>query len=363
MGPTTTSYRYWIPVFVTMICLCLGAGLTLQQAAYAAEAHPGGSCGGGGSHDDHGGGHDGGAHGGARRGGRGAPRYAGGGGPSRHLEDDVLDGHEDHDHISHEPSAGGAMRPPWAGRGHDATGGGAGHDDGGHDHDDPAEEEEYTIHDTTAPETEYRRGRRGGAITAWTILRDADGAPILDANGHVKPVLVDGRVATLTDTGDLPPNCGAGVQRVSLAPFDAALATTEELGAALDAALARMDGHEPEAPPMPGSERASLSLYTYAMVTERFDRIQAARFLAAAADGPLTVDQLVLVNEFLGLNTVAEEGHVRFADFEYRRSDVFSRSVFDEVFNGRERAVDEGVGAFVLLVNDVRRVLDAATTR
>lgn len=300
--------------------------LAMPVGTYAAGDHPGGSCGGGhdeGSHED--GGHDSGG-GGMRGGGRGSPRHAGGGGPSGHLEDRVLHGHEDHAGGGHDPTRLDRGRPPWAGSGHgdDALDSDHGGGDDGHD-----------AHAAGAAPA--------SAVTSWAVARDADGVPVLDANGHVRPVLETGRIANLTATGRLPGDCIGRVSRVTLAPFGEALASTPVLRAEFETVLATAGTPPRQQQPAPATRRVSLVLYTHAMVADGVGRDEAARFLAGAASDPVTVDQVVLLNDVLGINAVSPEGHAAFADFTYRASDAPAETSAT------------GIEAFVRLVNAHRR--------
>jgi hypothetical protein len=81
----------------------------------------------------------------------------------------------------------------------------------------------------------------------WVILRDDLGNPILDTNGQVQPILIDGTIGALTDPdGDgkyeLPPELADLVQAVEIGRSNVTRAPDRVITHSLEEALSKLDG-------------------------------------------------------------------------------------------------------------------------
>lgn len=179
----------------------------------------------------------------------------------------------------------------------------------------------------------------------WVVVRDGNGVPVLDANGHVQPVLADGTVVQLTPDGELPAEYEDAVGEVELGRLNASRSPGQVTGHHLNEAIARLasgtvtldeagrlmvDGVLIDSP------LQNLSLYSYIMtggdpaalnLPAGFDP---AALLGAAADKtqPITLDKLVYLNSILGINTVdVASGKVTyydFSDYDYSRASAYA---------------------------------------
>lgn len=179
----------------------------------------------------------------------------------------------------------------------------------------------------------------------WVIVRDGNGVPVLDANGHVQPILADGTVIQLTQDGELPAEYEDAVVEVELGRLNASRSPGQVTGHHLSEAIARLtsgtvtldeagrlvvDGFAIDSP------LQNLSLYNYIMtggdpaalnLPAGFDP---ASLLGAAADKtqPITLDKLVYLNSIMGINTIdVASGNVTYFDFsnyEYSRASTYA---------------------------------------
>jgi len=178
----------------------------------------------------------------------------------------------------------------------------------------------------------------------YIILRDENGAPVLDANGNVQPILADGTVIQLTEEGDIPPEYENLVVEVEFGRLSVGRAPSKVAEHALDEALTKLaeasvvtvdeagrlvvDGVTIDAP------LENLSLYTYIMtggeVANLPSNFDPASLLGAAADktGELTVDTLVYLNSILGINQIdipsGTTDYYDFSTYDYSRADAFA---------------------------------------
>ena len=185
----------------------------------------------------------------------------------------------------------------------------------------------------------------------WVILRDpVTGAPILDGNGHVQPILADGTVVRLTDQGDLPDVYSDQVQTVEFSRLNVSRSPSKVTDTALQRALdtirkaneitydaagrlvAIKDG---EAKTI-DSPLENLALYEDAIKNGAFTAQQAAAFLGAAADKtqPISLDIVVYLNTILGLNGTSGANYVDYSHFTYNRAQVYSGDVTYLVADG-----------------------------
>jgi len=185
----------------------------------------------------------------------------------------------------------------------------------------------------------------------WVILRDpVTGAPILDSNGHVQPILGDGTMVQLTAEGDLPDVYSDQVQTVEFSRLNVSRSPSKVTDTALQRALdtirtadeitydaagrlvAIKDG---EAKTI-DSPLENLALYEDAVKNGAFTAQQAAAFLGAAADKtqPINLDIVVYLNTILGLNGTSGTNYVDFTHFTYNRANVYSGDVTYLVADG-----------------------------
>lgn len=253
------------------------------------------------------------------------------------------------------------------------------------------------------------------------ILRDANGVPILDQYGHVQPLDADGNLIPLTPEGDVE----AGYEdllvpvefsrlSVSRAPskvMDKSYAeaintlnsateiTTDSSGrlvATVDGEAKTIDsplenlalyqallnnGYLPGFEPKDGVSLGNLSFLVNKSVTNS-DMLQAASFLAAAADksGSINEDVVVYTDSILGITgttpLVGADGkdYVDFANVTYDRSATYTGSVtylkknedgtyskvttsiMDAVF-GDENYTGTKIDAFTQAADDARAVI------
>lgn len=234
----------------------------------------------------------------------------------------------------------------------------------------------------------------------WVILRDENGEPILDANGHVQPVLADGTVVQLTEEGDLPAEYEDLVVEVELGRTSVGRAPTQVLAHSLDEALTKLadgtvvtldeagrlvvDGTAIDSP------LENLAIYTYLMtggtISGLPDGFDVASLLGAATDktSPLNIDEVVYLNNILGVNQIdVATGSIDYYDFssyDYSRADAYdgvtvtyladpdgdgtyetvTQSVMDAVFDGQDwtDSTVGGVDDFVQSADDARAVIE-----
>ncbi|WP_340117582.1 hypothetical protein [Pelagibius sp. 7325] len=234
----------------------------------------------------------------------------------------------------------------------------------------------------------------------WIILRDENGEPLLDANGHVQPILADGTVVQLTEDGELPEQYEDLVVEVELGRTSVSRAPTQVLTHALDEALTKLtdgsvvtldeagrlvvDGVAIDSP------LENLALYTFIMtggtVSNLPDGFDVASLLAASTDktSALTLDEIVYLNSILGINQVdVATGNIDYYDFssyDYSRAvaydgvtltyladpdgdgtyETVTQSVMDAVFDGQDWTDSTAGGAddFLQSADDSRAVIE-----
>lgn len=178
----------------------------------------------------------------------------------------------------------------------------------------------------------------------WVVLRDPlTGAPILDENGNVQPILADGTVVQLTPEGDLPDQYADLVQEVTFSRLSASRSPSKITDKALAEALSAIQSADEITYDAAGrivvikdgvataidSPLENLALYVYAIKTGSFTLEQAASYLAAASDKTqsITLDVVVCLNTILGLNGTTGTNYVDYTTFTYDRSEVYSGDV------------------------------------
>jgi len=248
-----------------------------------------------------------------------------------------------------------------------------------------------------------RSGRTGskGAVygSLYTILREADGSPLLDSFDRVQFVDADGNV--IPYVSDDPAAEGftevadeAALQEVEFERLNLARAPSSVLDYALDEALRTLaldaDGEvETDAAgrlvivDSDGTEytidspRENLSLFRAALTGADWTLQDAAAFLGSASSKTqeITVDTVVYLNTILGIN-VPQTGYYDLSGFAYDRSTVHSGSVtylvdpegdgtyveltepvMDAVFGGSGYS-GSGADAFAQAADDARAVIE-----
>lgn len=234
----------------------------------------------------------------------------------------------------------------------------------------------------------------------WVILRDENGEPILDANGHVQPVLADGTVVQLTEDGELPAEYEDLVVEVELGRTSVARAPDQVLTHSLDEALTKLstatsvtldeagrlvvDGVAIDSP------LENLALYTFIMtggtVTGLPAGFDVTSLLGAATDktAALSIDEVIYLHNVLGINEVdLATGSIDYYDFssyDYDRAATYdgvtvtyladpdgdgtyetvTESVMDVVFDGATwtDSTTGGADDFVQSADDARAVIE-----
>ncbi|GAB4239375.1 MAG: hypothetical protein Tsb0032_43460 [Kiloniellaceae bacterium] len=234
----------------------------------------------------------------------------------------------------------------------------------------------------------------------WMILRDDNGEPILDANGHVQPVLADGTVIQLTEDGELPTEYEDLVVEVELGRTSVSRAPTQVLLHALDEVTTKLDTATTVTLDEAGrlvidgatidSPLENLAVYTYLMTGGTIDGLPSgfdvASMLGAATDktGVLSIDEVVYLNNVLGVNEInVATGTIDYYDFstyDYSRAAAYdgvtvtyladpdgdgiyqtvTETVMDAVFDGEDWGDDTtgGVNDFVQSADDARAVIN-----
>lgn len=226
----------------------------------------------------------------------------------------------------------------------------------------------------------------------WVVLRNpVTGAPILDENGNVQPILADGTVVKLTPEGDLPDEYSDQVQTVEFSRLNVSRAPNKVSDKSLQEAMDAIASADQITTDAAGrlviikdgeastidSPLENLALYVDAIKTGNFTLEQAAAFLGAASDKtqPVTLDVLVYLNTILGLNGTSGTNYVDYTHFTYDRSDVYSGDVTYLVANGDgtyttevkpiieavfhdEDVTKTGADAFAQAADDARAVIE-----
>lgn len=328
-----------------------------------------GGCGGVGGGEQGGGSHVAGSSHGARRGGEkghGGGTQRGFGGAGRDIGDTIFRG-------GHSPGNGNSSQRvepatrPTSGAGQGVAGGAAG-----------------------GPVTSVKgKGNTYGNL--WVVLRDPlNGAPILDANGHVQPILANGAVVQLTAGGDLPAAYVDQIQTVEFSRLNMSRSPSRVLDRALRDALSTIASADEVTHDDAGrlvaikggianaieSPMQNLALYVDAIKRRAFTAQQAASFLAAASDKsqPITLDIVVYLNTILGLNGPDGTNYVNYAHFSYDRAETYVGNVtytvsegegryrtkvapiLEAVFHG-ENVDKTGADAFAQAADDARQII------
>ena len=267
-------------------------------------------------------------------------------------------------------------------------------------------------------------GRPGGAGTGgdlygdmYVILRDENGVPILNENGFVQPIDINGNPIPLDDEGaPIDPTLAIEVElgrlNVGRSPtsvldrraaevvtmlnsatditLDAAgrlVVTIDGEAKTIDSPLENLaiyvalmtQGTIPGVTDLPGTEFDHLvdGVFTSA------DMVSAVSFLAGATDKatPLTADDVAYINAILGINTT-QVGDVIYSDvdyssFSYDRSDVYGDvtvevlvqqpdgswvpttvNVYDVVFEGADYSGSGTFSAFTQAAEDARAIVN-----
>ncbi len=234
----------------------------------------------------------------------------------------------------------------------------------------------------------------------WIILRDENGEPILDANGHVQPVLADGTVVQLTEEGDLPAEYEDLVVEVELGRTSVSRAPSQVLAHSLDEVLTKLDGATVVTLDEAGrlvidgttidSPLENLAVYTYLLTGGTIDGLpdgfDVASMLGAATDktGALSIDEVVYLNNILGVNEInVATGTIDYYDFssyDYSRADAYAgvtitylsdpdgdgvydtvtEDLMDAVFDGQDwsDSTTGGIDDFAQSADDARAVIE-----
>ncbi|MFO7544197.1 MAG: hypothetical protein R6W77_01725 [Trueperaceae bacterium] len=208
-------------------------------------------------------------------------------------------------------------------------------------------------------------GKKGGDYgDLWIILRDADGAPVLDENGCMQPITSDGTILSLVPADDGPaPKCEPApgdvdlVEEVDFGRLNMVRSPPKVIEKAFNAAMATLNASEEPIVTDPagrlvavigGVEKTidspleNLALYKFMLtalangepwppagatfVMPRDDLEVAAALFAAGSDktGHVDLDEVIYINGFLGLNELDGEpyyGH--YEDFNYGRQERY----------------------------------------
>jgi len=226
----------------------------------------------------------------------------------------------------------------------------------------------------------------------WVVLRDpVTGAPILDENGNVQPILADGTVVKLTSDGTLPDEYTDQVQTVEFSRLSVSRSPNKVTDKSLQEALSAIQSADEITYDAAGrivvitdgeaktidSPLENLALYADAIKNGTFSTLQAAAFLGAAADKtqPINLDIVVYLNTILGLNGTDGTNYVDYTNFTYDRSQVYSGDVTYLLANGdgtyttttkpiieavfHDETVDKtGADAFAQAADDARAVIE-----
>ena len=226
----------------------------------------------------------------------------------------------------------------------------------------------------------------------WVVLRDpATGAPILDENGNVQPILADGTVVKLTPEGDLPDEYADQVLTVEFSRLNVSRSPNKVTDKSLEEALSAIQSADEIAYDAAGrivvindgeaktidSPLENLALYVDAIKNGTFTVEQAASFLGAASDKTqqITLDVVVYLNTILGLNGTDGTNYVDYKSFTYDRSQVYSGDVTYLLANGdgtyttttkpiieavfdNENVEKTGADAFAQAADDARAVIE-----
>jgi hypothetical protein len=354
----------------------------------------------------------------------------GGGRDSGGHETDHGDDHQDSDH-GQQGQQGQRGRNPGetTDRGHrsmdDILRGVAG-GRGGEDHPGGEEEEDSDRPDWAGVRggPEDHGGRPAGSGSGgdlfgdmYVILRDANGVPILNENGFVQPIDVNGNPIPLDDEGaPIDPtlaievelgrlNVGRspgtvldrraeevvtmlnGADAVSLDAAGRLVVTTDGVAKTIDSPLENLaiyvalmtQGTIPGVADLPGTEFDHLvdGVFTTA------DMASAVSFLAGATDkaSPLTADDVAYINAILDINTTrvgdVTYSNVDYSGFTYDRSDAYGDvtvevlvqqpngswvpttvSIYDVVFGGEDYTGSGTFSAFTQAAEDARAIVN-----
>lgn len=322
-------------------------------------------------------------------GGQGAGQGAGQGqrgGTGSSMEEDIMRGDGD---VSATDEDEESDKPDWAGR--DATG------------DKPGGGNQGGV---------SQKGDLFGDL--WVVLRDDNGEPILNEDGYPQPIDAEGELIPLDEEGH--PLDESLVQEVELGRLNVGRSPTKVTDRALGEALDILNAAEDVDTDAAGrlmvlvdgewktidSPIENLALYIdlikdgsidgldNAVVTSAFSNLNdgqltdadysdAATFLAASSDksGTVTLDEVIYLNNILGLNDVAAGDYLDLTNVSYSRSTVFEGvtaevlvdpdgdgtwetqtvDVYDVVFSGVD-ATGSAADGFAQAVDDARAVVN-----
>lgn len=386
--------------------LALGAGMSLALASVPAIAQDHGSGHDSGSHSDAGDDHGSGGQKGKGR----SPGESSGSSGHRSMEDifrDVGGVSEDSD------------QPSWAGVGRRASGEAT----GGEGEEEDSDRPEWAGGKGGRNDRGEKPGDAGSARgdlygDMYVILRDANGVPILNAQGFVQPIDKDGNLIPLDAEGaPIDPTLAQEVeigrlnaarspdqvldQRAEevVALLNAATAITTDAAGRLvvtspdgtsktiDAPLENMaiyvalmtQGTIPGVTDLPGTEYDHLVDGTLTNA----DKVSAVSFLAAAADKftSLSLDAIAYENAILGISTTSQGtvtySNVDYSAYSYDRSDTYSDvtasvlvkqpdgsyrvtdvNIYDAVFGSNDYTATGTFAAFATAVDDSRAVIN-----
>ncbi len=251
----------------------------------------------------------------------------------------------------------------------------------------------------------------------FVIARDANGVPILTAEGWVQPLDADGNPIALDEDGhpldeSLTQEVELGRLNVSRAPvsvldnrahevidlmLNATDLTTDAAGRlvfTIDGATKTIDsplenlaiytatittGTIPGVDDLPGTE---FDFLVDGQMTDE-DLAASAVFLAAATDktGVFTSDEIAYLNAFLGVNTQTVGSviysDIDYSDFTYSREDTYQDvtaevlvlqedgswiptvvNVYDAVFDGEDANAAGTLGAYTVAADDARNIVN-----
>jgi hypothetical protein len=211
----------------------------------------------------------------------------------------------------------------------------------------------------------------------YVILRDANGEPVLDTNGHVQLILSDGSVIQLTEDGEIPPEYVDMVVEVEFSRLSVVRSPDKVAEQALAEALSKLDSASNVTLDAAGrlvvdgvtidSPLENLAIYVYVMTTDEaitwaptgFDP---SSLLGAASDKTTNVslDQLIYLNTISGINYVdVVSGELQYYDYstyDYSREVAFADAIVTYLKDVN------GDGNYVLVTEPVMEAVFQNTT-
>lgn len=297
------------------------------------------------------------------------------------------------------------------------------HEDEGDDHEDEEESDRPDWAGTSGKDGKPGRGNTNPGVSKgdiygdlYLILRDENGVPILNADGYVQPVDADGNPIPLDDEGhplDEDAAMEVELERLNVGRSPSGVLSSrlsEAVGVINQATAVSLDESGRIVLTIDGEETTidspleNMAIYVQLMnegtlgltldnavlgdlaflndgTLTSEDLTAAASFFAAASGKytPVTVDSVVYVNNFLGVEgAITQDGtkYVDYSTFSYDRSDVYegvmvdvlvetspgtyetqSVDLYEAVFGGNDYSSASGIDGFTQATDDARAVI------